>query len=211
MTGSSIDNDDNNNNKKKINVVDREIGREDLQLMLRPKLGERLIVNETRQSSLLPVGENFACFILKIVARISFLFENNNNNNYDEEKELNLVAKLYPRYDYISTVFDFTIFFKKEIFFYEKIVPTLKKISRDLTKLDFDFVPEYFGARSSADPKSKRVDENVVVLMENLKSKGYYTGDKVQGIVCNISFNIMKKISSFFFNLFIEKKNRLNL
>ncbi|XP_014209116.1 uncharacterized protein LOC106639836 [Copidosoma floridanum] len=186
MTGSC------SSNASKSGVDEREIGREDLQLMLRPRLGERVQVLGVQQSSLLPPGENFACSIYKLDARVNVI-----GGQEDDEEELHLVAKLYPYDEVIQDVFDFKLFFKKEIFFYDKLVPVLKELADRANEPPLEVAPEFFGFRLSVDPKIERVDEGVVVLMDNLQSKGYYTGNKIEGLDLEHTRATIETLASF--------------
>lgn len=158
-----------------------EIGKEALQLVLRPKLGKQVIVVKSSTSLLLPPGENFACSIFKVRALIK-----RDEKKPEEEEVLQLVAKTFPPSEIMQEIFDFKTFFKKEIFFYEKLMLVYKYLDVDFGANDleaFDIAPKFYGARGSIKSDDGfAVDDSVIILMQNLKVKGYYTGDKVKGL-----------------------------
>jgi hypothetical protein len=161
------------------NVDNIEIGKKDLQLLLQQKLSKQVLVLKCTTSSLLPPGENFACSIFEVHAT----FKKDENA---PQEELHLVAKMFPTEDFIKTIFDFSFFFKKEIFFYERLLPALQQLEIDFgvrASHTFDMGPKIFGTRSSVHHDDDVVDESTIILMENLKKNGYYTLDKIKGTV----------------------------
>lgn len=151
----------------------------DLQSLLRKKLGDELAVIDYSTESLLPVGENYGSTILKVRAVVKI-------NKDAAEKELHLVAKMLPATDFQRKIFDSPFTFRKEMFLYEELIPAYQQLEREFGVDEvFDVVPEFYGARCSIRPDDD-VDEDVVILMENLKVRGYYVGDRRKGRLCVI-------------------------
>lgn len=162
--------------KTQNNADEQELTECDLQLLLRSKLGEQVVVLQSTMSYL-PPGDNFACRIAKIMASVK-------RNEDAPEEMLHFVAKLYPQAESIKAVFDFRKLFGKEIFCYEKLLPTFKQLASEFGVVEItcsDFAPKVINVRLSADPHAEKIDEGVVLLMENLNTLGYYTLDKIEG------------------------------
>ncbi|XP_011498456.1 PREDICTED: uncharacterized protein LOC105362671 [Ceratosolen solmsi marchali] len=170
-----------------------EIGTKDLQLLLQQKLGEQVMVLKSTTSSLLPSGENFACSIFEVLVVLK------KNTNAPQE-QLYLIAKMFPKEDFIKNIFDFSLFFKKEIFFYQRLLPAFQQLEIDFgTKASeiFDLAPKVFGTRYSANSNVKVVDDSTLILMENLKRSGYYTLDKIEGLDLNHSRMAIRTLARF--------------
>lgn len=156
----------------------------DLQSVLREGLANEVTVVGFTTEPLLPLGENYNSTIMKVSAVV---------RRKDEEKEerLDLVAKMMPPSQVQRDMFDSPTTFRKEAFLYETLIPAYKQLQRELG-LDedfiFDIVPDFYGARFSLDP-SKEIDDNAVILMQNLKSYGYYMENRKQGTYGDSSSN----------------------
>ncbi|OXU20178.1 hypothetical protein TSAR_000410 [Trichomalopsis sarcophagae] len=141
------------------------------QSVLRKKLGKDLEVLDFESDSLVKAGDNYGSTILK--ARVTV------RRRKDAEKEdLHLVAKMLPPTEYQRIVFDSAFTFKKEIFLYEELIP----MYRCLYSGAFDVVPECYGSALSSKDDAEEVDESAVILLENLKVKGYYMADRYRGL-----------------------------
>ncbi|EZA54342.1 hypothetical protein X777_05572 [Ooceraea biroi] len=126
--------------------------------------------------NLLPPGENYGSTILKVHAVIK-------RDDDAEEEDLHLVAKMPPPTEYQRRIFDSPYTFKKEIFMYEHILPHYQELEREAgLKEDelFDVLPKYYQSRFSLSPDVE-FDDDAVILMENLKARGYYTGNRAKG------------------------------
>lgn len=150
----------------------------DLQSLLRKKMGEDLVVERHTAIDLLPPGENYGSLILKVDAVIKRDAKSN------DDEELHLIAKIPPATQQQRDFFDSPFTFKKESFMYDTIIPRYKKFERDcgIDEADvFDVGPEFYGSRLSLGD-GEDFDDNAVILMENLKVRGYYTGDRYVGL-----------------------------
>lgn len=144
--------------------------------MLRKCLdNDQLEVISLRTTRLLPPGENHCSLLVKIDVTIQ------NGTNLQEE-ELNLVAKMMSK-DEICFV-NWPDVFKKEVFMYAELMPAYRDLEREVgidEKDLFDILPKYVGYRNSLCIDNSLVDENSLLLMENVKTKGYDTGNRQVG------------------------------
>lgn len=150
----------------------------ELQPILCRTFGDRLIVVRYTTKNLLQPGENYGSTIFDVHAVIK-------RNDEAEEEDLYLVAKMPPPTQFQRKIFDSPYSFRKEIFMYETIIPHYKQLERDVGfKEDelFDVLPKYYQSRLSLSPDVD-FDDNAVILMENLKTRGYYICDRVKGSI----------------------------
>lgn len=154
----------------------REIELRELQPILSRTFGDQLIVVRYTTKSLLQPGENYGSTILSVHAVIK-------HDDKAKEEDLYLVAKMPPPTEFQRQIFDSPYSFKKEIFMYENIVPYYRELEREVGfKEDelLDILPKYYQSRLSLSPDVE-FDDNAVILMENLKVRGYYTNNRVTG------------------------------
>jgi len=124
--------------------------------------------------NLLEPGENYGSTILSVHAVIK-------RNDEAEEEDLHLVAKMSLPME--LQMFDFSYTFKKEIFMYENIIPHYQELEREMGLKDdeiFDILPKYYQSRLSLSPDVD-FDDNAVILMENLRTRGYYNSNRAKG------------------------------
>lgn len=148
----------------------------ELQPILSRTFGDQLIVIRYTTKNLLQPGENYGSTIFGVHAVIK-------RDDEAEEEDLYLVAKMPPPTQFQREIFDSPYSFRKEIFMYETIIPYYKQLERDVGfKEDelFDILPKYYQSRLSLSPDVD-FDDNAVILMENLKTRGYYVCDRVKG------------------------------
>lgn len=168
----------------------RKIELHDLQPILSRTFGDQLIVVRYTTKDLLQPGENYGSTILSVHAVIK-------RDNEAKEEDLHLIAKMPPPTEFQRQMFDSPYTFKKEIFMYENIVPYYRDLEREVgLKEDelFDILPKYYQSRLSLSPDID-FDDNAVILMENLKVRGYYTNNRVTGSVT--SFILKKTCQSY--------------
>lgn len=129
---------------------------------------------EYESSKLLSPGENYGSVMLEIKVKI--------RNESDEYEILNFVAKTCPTSPALREIFNTKVTFKKEIAVYTTIAPLLKDFcSAKGADTSIDFFAKCIGARISLNPESSEVDEDAVLLLENLSTQGYNTGDRFVG------------------------------
>ncbi|XP_011171848.1 uncharacterized protein LOC105204463 [Solenopsis invicta] len=148
----------------------------ELQPLLVRTFGDRLIVVRYSTKNLLQPGENYGSTILSVHAVIK-------RNNEAEEEDLHLIAKMPPPTAFQREIFNPPYTFRKEIFMYEKIIPSYQELEREMGLKEnevFDILPKYYQSRLSLSPDID-FDDNAVILMENLRTHGYYNGDRIKG------------------------------
>ncbi|XP_029166694.1 uncharacterized protein LOC114937416 [Nylanderia fulva] len=159
----------NNSELKKIEL-------RELRPLLTGAFGDQLIVVRYTARNLLQPGENYGSTIFDVHAVIK------RNENAGEE-DLYLVAKMPPPTPFQRKIFDSPYSFRKEIFMYESILPHYNQLERDAgLKEDelFHVLPKYYQSRFSLNPDID-FDDDAVILLENLKVRGYYICDRVKG------------------------------
>lgn len=159
------------------NIHDIEL--RELEPLLQKSLADdRLEVLEYRTEPLLQLGENYGSTILKVIATI--------RKNDGEEETLEMVAKMLPGSDFQRKIFDSSYTFRKEAFLYEELIPSYQSLEREFGVKDvFDIVPKLYGVRFSLKADDE-FDDDAVILMENLKVRGYYMAERRIGNACYI-------------------------
>lgn len=90
-----------------------------------------------------------------------------------KEEVIHLIAKKIPEDEATRETFDIQNTFKKEIAFYDEILPLLKDFQKEEGITDtLDCFAEFYGARYNLNGKIGIVDENAVLLLEDLSVKG---------------------------------------
>lgn len=166
---------------------------QDLQSLLRQKLGDSLVVEKYTVKDFLPPGENYGS---KIVSVDAIIRRNKNDNN---SEELNMIAKLLPPTLYQREMFDSPFTFKKEIFMYNEILPAYRKLEID-NGVDeneaFNSAAICYGSRQSLNPDID-FDDNAAIVLENLKTRGYYMCNRRLGCDLIHSKLTVKELARF--------------
>ena len=113
------------------------------------------------------------------------------------QKELSLIAKMFPPTDFQRATANSTFTFPKEIFFYKELIPAYEKTLKNsnVKNQTFDFAPKDYGSRLTLKPDFDGVDDDAVLLMENLKTRGYYTGNRNKGLFISFYKDLLKQRS----------------
>lgn len=160
--------------------------------ILSPKLNGAKIL-QTKVKSLTSLGDNYGSTMLALTVTTK-------RENETETNDLNLVAKMVPTNQQLRDMFKSEITFIKENLIYTDVYPMLVDLQRERGIPDSDIMnllPNSFGARISLDAKSKMVDDDALLLLENLKFKGFRVGDRVQGFDYKHSLLILKSLANF--------------
>lgn len=163
--------------------TDTELVLRDLQSIFRKSVGDEVIVVKYAADNLLPLGENYSSTLFKVELVIK-------RTKDSPEENFALVAKMIPTAEFQRTHFISTIAFQKEMFVYSKLVPALRDLEKKIGVRDedlLDITPKYYGGRLSIDKDKLNVaDEDAVMLLENLKERGYYTLNRKRGtlLIC---------------------------
>lgn len=160
----------------------QEVVLRDLRSLLLKSIGKDMQVVEYTTSLLLPKGENYASTMLKVEASIK------RTKNSPAEK-LHLVAKMIPSTDFQRSIFNSTVSFAKEIYVMQNLAPIYKQLEREVGVEEdevIDIFPKIYAGRLSRNEETSDVaDEDAVMLLENLKVRGYDTMNRMKGRPCN--------------------------
>nr|CAD7446848.1 unnamed protein product [Timema bartmani] len=146
----------------------------DLQHLLRPKLGNNVSVEKFTTKPLTKPGENYGSNILAV----DVVTQPGNI-------PLSLVAKLVPISIYLRELFDCQVTVRKELDLYLLVSPEYEKIQIEAkvprNKM-LDIFPVCYGGRATWDKDfGQLADDGAVLLLENLKPLGYQMGDRITG------------------------------
>ena len=148
----------------------------DLEPLLRKNLNcKHLKVVDYVATKLLPLGENYCSILVKIDAKIR------RNGNAQTER-LQLAAKTINRVP--RPIIEWSLVHKKEVFMYQELMPAYRDLEREVGVKEnelIDVLPKYIGHRHSLDENSSEVDDHSLLLMENIKAKGYYNCNRHVG------------------------------
>lgn len=188
--------------------------------LLKPILSGRKYVSSESQLLNAP-GENYG----SLMVRLDVKYEEDG-----DEKVMNMVAKLSPPNEWIRRMFATDRTFKKEVTFYLDILPLLRQfqLGENIAEGDdnlIDIFPRCLGARLNLNNSDSIVDEDAVLLLENLKTQNYATGDRMVGFNLEESVFILKNLARFhalplayrlkhpkeFKELFLPMLNKINI
>ncbi|XP_050294684.1 uncharacterized protein LOC126734895 [Anthonomus grandis grandis] len=159
----------------------------DLSELLSEKINGKIVNHHVEP--LMPVGgENFGSEMVKIDVTV----EDSNGN----QTVLHGVGKLLPSTELQREMFSVQVTFKSEIGFYSEIVPTLIKFQAEHGMASMEYFAELLGARTSLEPHSKTVDENAVIILENLKLKGFHNQDRLEGFDLESTKKVLQSLAN---------------
>ncbi|KAH0534804.1 uncharacterized protein LOC123266914 [Cotesia glomerata] len=166
----------------------------DLDVLLKQLSGfNKYCIKSYVTKKLTSVGENYQSKIIGVDLKIS------EEKNPNEDRDLHVIIKIPPTVKNYREVFDLQLMFKKEIFMYNNILPAYKKFEIDNGVCDSELLniaPTYYGSKLSS---SKDIDlnDNALIVLENLRSWGYYTVDRRIGTDLNHSRLVIQAIAKF--------------
>ncbi|XP_011498459.1 PREDICTED: uncharacterized protein LOC105362674 [Ceratosolen solmsi marchali] len=182
----------------KENSIQYEVVLRDPQSVLQKQLGNDLKVIDFKTKTFLQLGDNYGSTILDVQVKIK-------RKNDAEEEKLDLVAKMLPPTEFQRIFFETQISFKKEIFVYENLIPTYCSLYNGV----FDITPKLYGSRISITADVDEVENDAVILMENLKVKGYCMEDRHKGLsLAHIKMTILSLAKFHAIGLSIKHKKR---
>ena len=94
------------------------------------------------------------------------------------------MAKMRPANEEFINLFQVDVTFVKESGIYMSVAPALLNLQREQGILEDDLLSTFckcYASRFSLDPMSKTVNEDALMILENLKYKGFVTGDRRAG------------------------------
>lgn len=133
-----------------------------LEELLAPKLGNNKIkkIDITK-----PPAKGIGSVMLKVKVILC--------SETGEEQLLHLVAKKIPASETLREGFDIQKTFKKEVAFYEVILPILREFQKEAGVTDvLNTFAEFYGARFSLEGKTEVVDDDAAMLLEDLDVRG---------------------------------------
>ncbi|XP_066258652.1 uncharacterized protein [Euwallacea similis] len=167
---------------------------QDLEQALAPDLrkpGTNVSIKNIK--SLTAPGENYGSLMLSLTILIE-------DAASGKTESLQAVAKAVPKNDFIQNFFMSTLTFKKELHFYKMVVPTMRRFQVDQgMKNVIDFTANFYGGRLGLNGHSSKADadENAVIVMENLKTRGYVIAERSVGFDFDTACLIIKNIALF--------------
>lgn len=142
---------------------------------LRSILGKEVDVLNFEVSPFVKSTDHYGSSILKVNMTLK-------RGKTDQKEELEVVAKMMPPSDLQRSMFDSANTFKKEVFFYKELMPAYSELFKD-GKKRLDIGPKFYGSRWSLNEDQDQIDDDAVLLMENLKLKGYFMKDRLEGMI----------------------------
>ncbi|KAK4886183.1 hypothetical protein RN001_002454 [Aquatica leii] len=134
-------------------------------------------------------GENFGSEILDLEIKLQYV---------DSEKTLRLVAKMCPPTEILKEVFATAVTFKKEIYAYNIILPTLLKFQQETCGRNCEkLYAECFGTRLNLNLNMDTIDDDAVILLENLKLSQFAVKDRMIGFNLEETELALETLSTF--------------
>nr|CAD7589552.1 unnamed protein product [Timema genevievae] len=151
------------------------ITKSDLEELMRPHLASNITVESLETTPLTKPGDNYGSNILSLDVILS-----------PGHEKLALVAKLVPVAAVLREMFQCDITVRKENDMYVLVRPEYEKIQKEKKVPADKFLnafPACYGARATrGEDVGQPVDDGALLLLENLKVKGYVTGDRQKGL-----------------------------
>nr|CAD7405059.1 unnamed protein product [Timema poppensis] len=146
------------------------ITKADLEDLLKPKFGQ-VTVETLSIRQLTQPGENYGANVLSVEITLA-----------PDHRRMSIVAKLAPllldRFHFITV--------RKEMDFYMLVSPAYRQIQEECHVPEneiVDLFPECYGVRATRGPDvGQSADDGAVLLMENLKNRGYIIGNRLTGV-----------------------------
>lgn len=160
---------------------------DNLKELLEPYLDGAKLIDYTTKYLTKP-GDNYGSTILALSANIQ-------NISDDQPTKLELVAKMPPETADFFHMFQVQLTCIKENETYLQIASTLINLQKEANVPESDLInvfPDFFGARISLDPKAKIADMGALLILENLKMKGFEVGDRLTGFDEDTTLLVLK-------------------
>lgn len=166
----------------------------DLQSLLSHKIGPDYSIVDYSTKNLTALGDNYGSLMLSLTVNLRHC-------QSGEEKTLDLVAKMAPRNPIFFAVFQIPVTFPKESAMYTVIAEEYKRhqVERSVPELlRSDPFCQCFGSRRNLESPSEGVaDLDAVLLLENLKMKGFVCGDRTKGFNKTDTEFILRHLARF--------------
>ncbi|XP_032457600.1 uncharacterized protein LOC103316332 isoform X1 [Nasonia vitripennis] len=166
----------------------------DLQSLLRETIGSEIEVVNYETSNLLPKGEQYGSTMLKVEASVK-------KKSDSPEEKMHFVAKMLPTAEFQQEHLNMTDTFTKEIYIVQKLSEIYRELEREAGIKEenlIDVFPRFCGGRLSRKKDTIDVaDEDAVMLLENLKVRGYDMIDRLTGLNYEHAKLVMTKLAHF--------------
>uniref|UniRef100_A0A6P7F7B7 Rho-associated protein kinase let-502 n=1 Tax=Diabrotica virgifera virgifera TaxID=50390 RepID=A0A6P7F7B7_DIAVI len=149
--------------------------------------GSKII--ETKISNLTVPGDNYGSHIYKVDMKMK--------NESGGIEDLNVVAKQIPDSEFYQEVFNIQVTFNMEKEFYNTIVPRLYEFQKKYNVPVSDSFPKFYGARNNLNGVNNVVDKDGLIILENLKIKGYVNLERTIGFDLSTSRLILEDLARF--------------
>lgn len=162
--------------------------------LLKAKLKPGVTVKSFSTKALTSVGDNYGSTMYALSVELK------NENSEEEEESLELVAKMLPTNPDFYNMFQVDKTFVKESCIYTIVAPKLRSFQLDKNIPEnqlLDVFCECYGARLSLDPMKTTLDNDAVLILENLKVKGYKVGDRSEGFHLEHSEFVLRNLAHF--------------
>jgi hypothetical protein len=157
-----------------------QLNKQDLEDLLRPQLGNDLVVKSFTSQPLTQAGDNYGSIMLAMEVTVVLGTDRTFSNN------LSLVAKLVPPSEFLWRIFDPPNTVCKEINCYKLVNEEFKRLQEEnhIPKHKFlDVFPKFYGARTTLSEEiGDKADNNAAILLENLIPANYRLGDRKVGL-----------------------------
>ncbi|PSN39071.1 hypothetical protein C0J52_07366 [Blattella germanica] len=171
-----------------------QLNKDDLESLLRPELGNDLVVESFTSKALTQPGENYGSTMLALEVNIV-------QDSTKRKQKLSLVAKLVPPSEFLWKMFNIPNTFCKEINCYTILKEEFEKLQKErgISKDKFlDIFPKCYGARTTlAKEIGPIADKNGVLLLENLKESNYCLGNRRLGLDLNHTKLAVSQLARF--------------
>ncbi|XP_018321103.1 uncharacterized protein LOC108734168 [Agrilus planipennis] len=136
-------------------------------------------------------GENFGSLMLGLTLVLKDIKTN-------KEEKVDAVAKMIPTNELIREIFNVNVSFRKEVAMYTDVIQEIKSFLKETgCERDIPYIAEYYGSRISLNPNAAEVDFDAVLILENLKTKGYVTLNRFNGFDLDTTKIILKNLALF--------------
>lgn len=162
----------------------------DLNKLIAHLLKKEEVYKSYSASLLNAAGENYGSLMLAVDILVRDV-------NTQVERKISTVAKLCPPNPWIRRMFVTDVTFLKEERFYAVILPELRRFQQEQHKRDtLDMFPSCLGARLNLQG-THIVDDDAVLLLENLKTKGFICCDRMTGFNLPEAELVLKDLAWF--------------
>ncbi|KAJ8874416.1 hypothetical protein PR048_025265 [Dryococelus australis] len=170
--------------------IANDLTKKDLDELLKPTLdAEGTKLKDFSVRYLTKPGDNYGSTMLAVDVNLT-----------PGPRTLPLVAKMLPKSAALQEEFQVEKSVRKEIDMYLLVRPALERIQKEYNVPGdkyLDVLPLCYGARISSKGDSGPVDATSVILQENLKAKGFETGDRLTGLNLEHCKLVVDKLARF--------------